>query len=255
MIALVQTNPVQGNITANLERAGRLIEGIGDVDLIVLPEMFSSGQYIDPTGIAETMDGVTVSWMTQQAAKANAAVLGSVAIVENGLYYNRLCMAMPDGSVHKYDKHHLFRYSGEGDHFAAGLKRVIVEFRGIRYLLMVCYDLRYPIFSRNRGDYDVAIYVANWPDVRISSWDILLRARAIENQAYVIGVNRCGSDEFGEYPGHSMLIHPYGHTLAQCPDSAESVTTCRIDMKFLDHYRSVFPVLPDADLPATADYL
>lgn len=252
MTALIQTAPSQGDVRANLEKAGQLIAGAGEADMIVLPEMFASGQYIDPAGIAETMDGPVVTWMLEQAVKTDAAVLGSVAIVEDGRFYNRFCMALPDGSVRKYDKRHLFRYSGEGDHFTAGSERVVVEFRGVRYLLMVCYDLRYPIFSRNHNDYDVAIYVANWPEARISSWDILLRARAIENQAYVIGVNRCGSDEFGEYPGHSMLIHPYGHTLAQCTDSAESVATCRIDMGFLDHYRTVFPVLADADLPEAA---
>ena len=171
-IALVQSIPVQGNVDASLKNLDRLIDSHKYVkaDVYVLPEMFSSGQYLDPTGIAETMDGPTVSWLKAKSAELDAAVCGSIAISDDGHFMNRLCFAMPDGTMACYDKRHLFSYSGENLHFTSGQERVTVGFRGVRFLLQVCYDLRFPIFSRNMNDYDAAIYVAAWPDRRSFAW-------------------------------------------------------------------------------------
>ena len=153
---------------------------------------------------------------------------------------------MPDGKILCYDKHHLFSYSGEADHFTSGQERVVVRFRGLRILLLICYDLRFPIFSRNHDDYDAIIYPANWPDKRILAWDTLLRARAIENQCYVIGVNRSGADEWGTYPGHSAVISPYGNTLVQT-DERIQMECADLDLERLAQFRAKFPVMQDAD--------
>lgn len=247
-VALVQSIPVQGDTSASLAGLDRLIGNGSGADVYVLPEMFASGQFPDPSDIAETMDGPSVCWLRAKSRELDAAVAGSVAITENGRFANRLCFAMPDGSMATYDKRHLFSYSGENLHFSAGNERVTVTFRGVRFLLQVCYDLRFPVFSRNRDDYDAAIYVAAWPDRRSFAWDTLLRARAIENQAYVIGVNMTGQDQYGSYKGHSALIGPYGDTLAASPDNVESVTTGIMDMDMLTRFRTKFPALTDADL-------
>lgn len=246
-ISLVQTAPEKGQTQKNLESLDRILGNGNGSDLYVMPEMFAQGQYIDPTEIVETMDGPIVNWLRRKAQRLNAALMGSLAISENGKFFNRLCMALPDGSIRTYNKRHLFGYSGESEHFTPGDERVVVDYKGIRFLLQVCYDLRFPIFSRCRNDYDVAVYVANWPTKRQLAWDTLLRARAIENQAYVIGVNRTGTDDFGEYEGHSVLIGPYGDCKEQSANNVESVTKCFIDMEMLNHFRDKFPVLFDAD--------
>lgn len=246
-ISLVQTAPEKGQTQKNLESLDRILGNGNGSDLYVMPEMFAQGQYIDPTEIVETMDGPIINWLRSKAQQLNAALMGSLAISENGKFFNRLCMALPDGSIRTYNKRHLFGYSGESEHFTPGDERVVVDYKGIRFLLQVCYDLRFPIFSRCRNDYDVAVYVANWPTKRQLAWDTLLRARAIENQAYVIGVNRTGTDDFGEYEGHSVLIGPYGDCKEQSANNVESVTKCFIDMEMLNHFRDKFPVLFDAD--------
>ena len=161
-------------------------------DLFVLPEMFSTGFCTSPEGIAESSDSATLQWMKQKAAEHNCAIAGSVSVEENGKFYNRFYFVHPDGNVQWYNKKHLFTYGGEDKHYTAGQERVVVNFRGVRFLLEVCYDLRFPVWSRNRGDYDAAIYVASWPSPRVEAWKALLRARAIENQCYVLGVNRVG---------------------------------------------------------------
>ena len=246
-IALVQNAPVQGDPGSSLADLDRLIgDGCG-ADIYVLPEMFATGQYIDPSSVVQTMDGPIVKWMVHKASELNAAVCGSLPISENGYTYNRLCFVKPDGSVKYYDKHHLFTYSGEAEHYTPGRDRVIIEFRGLRILLLICYDLRFPIFSRNRDDYDAVIYPANWPEKRIFAWDTLLRARAIENQCFTIGVNRSGSDDFGFYPGHSAIISPYGETLVQTNEAPQMVSAA-LDMDQLARFRAKFPVLQDADI-------
>lgn len=245
-ISIVQNNPVQGDPGSSLADLDRLIgQGCG-ADIYVLPEMFATGQYIDPSGVVQTMDGQIVDWMVQKASYLNAAVCGSLPIKENGYTYNRLIFAKPDGTIDYYNKHHLFSYSGEAQNYTPGNDRVVIEFRSLRILLLICYDLRFPIFSRNRDDYDAVFYPANWPEKRILAWDTLLRARAIENQCYVIGVNRSGDDDFGFYPGHSAIITPYGETLIQT-DAEPQMTCANLDMEQLARFRAKFPVLQDAD--------
>lgn len=245
-IALVQNSPVQGDPGSSLADLDRLIgDGCG-ADIYVLPEMFATGQYIDPSSVVQAMNGQIVEWLGQTASLLNAAVCGSLPITENDCTYNRLCFAMPDGTMKWYDKHHLFSYSGEALNYTPGSGRVVVEFRGLRILLLICYDLRFPIFSRNRDDYDAVLYPANWPEKRILAWDTLLRARAIENQCFAIGVNRAGSDEFGFYPGHSAIIGPYGDILVQTDEQPQMVSA-DLDMELLTKFRAKFPVLQDAD--------
>ncbi len=245
-ISIVQNQPVQGDPGSSLADLDRLIgQGCG-ADIYVLPEMFATGQYIDPSDVVQTMDGQIVDWMIQKASYLNAAVCGSLPVRENGCTYNRFCFAQPDGTIRHYDKHHLFSYSGEAMNYTPGKERIVIEFNGLRILLLICYDLRFPVFSRNHDDYDAIIYPANWPDKRILAWDTLLRARAIENQCYVIGVNRSGADEFGFYPGHSAIITPYGETLIQT-DAEPQMACADLDMEQLARFRAKFPVLQDAD--------
>ncbi len=215
-------------------------------DLYVLPEMFSTGFCTNPVDIAESK-GYSLKWMKKTAAAMNAAIAGSVAIKEKGRYYNRFYFVKPDGAVTWYDKKHLFTYGGEHLHFTPGEKRVIVEWRGVRILLEVCYDLRFPVWSRNRGDYDMILYVASWPTPRVEAWSALLVARAIENQCYVAGVNRVGVDPSCEYCGGSVIIDPYGHTMAACPRGVESEAEAVIDIDLLIDFKRKFPVLRDAD--------
>lgn len=245
-ISIVQNAPEKGNWIQNLTDLDQIIGGGCGADIYVLPEMFATGQYIDPAEVVQTMNSPIVNWLQDKVSKLNAAICGTLPVTENGSIYNRLCFAMPDGTMACYDKHHLFTYSGEAEHFTAGSDRVVVSFRGLRILLLICYDLRFPTFSRNRDDYDAVFYPANWPDKRILAWDTLLRARAIENQCYAIGVNRAGSDDFGFYPGHSAIITPYGETLIQT-DERPQMLCADLDMERLARFRAKFPVLQDAD--------
>ncbi len=215
-------------------------------DLYVLTEMFSTGFATAPEGIAEK-NGASLEWMKRMAVLLDAAIAGSVATEENGRFYNRFYFVEPNGKTTYYDKRHLFTYSGEDKRFTCGDKRVIVEFRGVRFLLQVCYDLRFPVFSRNKGDYDAMIYAANWPSSRVEVWKTLLKARAIENQSFVIGVNRIGNDPKCEYQGGSAIIDPYGQTLATTSDYQEATAVAEIDMNELETFRKKFPVLNDAD--------
>lgn len=230
----------------NCRRAEEAIGSNEGADLYVLPEMFSTGFCTQPEGIAER-EGYTLAWMKQMAARTGAAIAGSVATEEEGKYYNRFYFVKPDGTVAHYDKKHLFTYGGEHLRFTPGTERVIVEWKGVRILLEVCYDLRFPIWARNRGDYDMILYVASWPTPRVEAWSALLVARAIENQCYVAGVNRVGTDPSCEYCGGSVIIDPYGKTMAACARGEECEATATIDMEKLEAFREKFPVLSDAD--------
>ena len=232
----------------NLGRAEQLITTNPGADVYVLPEMFTTGFCMEPHRIAEPMEGPALQWMKRVATETNAAIVGSVATVApEGGYKNRMYFVEPDGKVTHYDKRHLFSYSGEDKHYEPGKERVIVEFRGVRFFLQVCYDLRFPVFGRNCDDYDVALYVANWPDKRRMAWDILLRARAIENQAVVIGVNRVGTDPICNYDGGTAAIDFFGYVAAKCTDNTEEVVTYEVKMDELMLYRSKFPSLVDSD--------
>lgn len=230
----------------NLHHLDELIKTIPSTDLLLLPEMFATGLNNVAADIVD-MQPTILAWMKQKAQALDAAVVGSIATEENGKNYNRMHFVKPDGSVVTYDKRHLFAYGGEAEHFTYGSERVIVEFRGVRFLLQVCYDLRYPIWARSREDYDCILYSANFPISRDTAWRTLIRARAIENQCYVAACNRIGTDQKCEYYGRSAIIHPYGDTMAECPDKTEWAVSGIIDLDFLQHYCSKFPVLADAD--------
>lgn len=252
-----------GDGTANRRKAEELLLAAPQSDVYVLPEMFSTGFAVEPEGIAEA-DNATLVWMQQMAKRLDAAVAGSVAVGEKGHYHNRFYFVTPD-KLEYYDKRHLFTYGGEDKRYEAGDRRVVVEWRGVRFLLQVCYDLRFPVFSRNTAhisscnttndtakeslsQYDVALYVASWPDSRRAVWDTLLRARAIENQAFVIGVNRVGDDPQCHYNGGTVAIDAYGKTVASCPDEQEATVTVQLDLNRLQRFREKFPVLADADV-------
>ena len=244
---ILQRDIKWGDPKANIQRADEAISRNAGSDLYVLPEMFSTGFCTSPEGIAER-DDTTLQWMKSKACEIDAAIAGSIAVEEDGKYYNRFYFVKPDGEVTHYDKKHLFTYGGEHLRFTAGEERVVVEWRGVRILLEVCYDLRFPIWARNRGDYYMILYVASWPTPRVGAWSALLVARAIENQCYVAGVNRVGNDPACEYCGGSVIIDPYGVTIAECEISQESEATAEIDMAALEAFRRKFPVLLDADI-------
>lgn len=246
-VTILQRNIEWANPQGNVAKIDETLAGLPDADLFVLPEMFSTGFCTQPEGIAETADSDTLQWMKRKAAERNCALAGSVAVYQEGKYYNRFYFVTPDGAVHHYDKRHLFTYGGEHKRFTAGKERVVVTFRGVRILLAVCYDLRFPVWARNKGDYNMILYVANWPTPRVDAWNALLRARAIENQCYVIGVNRMGSDPYCSYSGGSVILSPYGKVLAECPWETESSASAEVDMEALEQFRKKFPVLEDAD--------
>lgn len=247
-ITLVQHDIVWGNPVANREKIEEILWGLDRSDLYVLPEMFSTGFAVNPEGVAES-DGATLAWMKRMAQELKGALCGSVATEADGRFCNRLYFVKPNGDVAFYDKHHLFTYADEHRHYTRGDERVVVEYRGVRFLLQVCYDLRFPIFSRNneKVPYDCAIYVASWPTSRQPVWDTLLHARAIENQCYVAGVNRIGQDESGRYCGGTLLVDPYGNTAAACPLDEDAAITVELDLQRLRDFRRKFPVLKDAD--------
>ena len=248
-IAVVQMDITAGNVQENIARADALISAHPGADVYVLPEMFSTGFDMNPMDVAEPQQGASYQWMRAKAAEMNAAITGSVATaVELFTFTNRMYFVEPDGKTTVYDKRHLFSYSGEDRHYEAGKERVIVTYRDVRFLLEVCYDLRFPVWSRCRDDYDVALYVANWPVKRRSAWDALLPARAIENQCWVAGANRVGEDQLGcVYDGGSVILNAYGQPVAVAPEGETAVIMADVDMQKLREYRTKFPSLVDSD--------
>lgn len=244
---LVQSNIVWGDPAQNQAKADAVLARHKGADLVVFPEMFSTGFATKPEGIAEEEPCSTLEWMKSRAAEYGCAICGSVALHTGSKYVNRFYFVKPDGEVSIYDKHHLFTYSGEHHTFTAGDEKVIVEWRGWRFRLSVCYDLRFPSWNRNHKDYDAFICVASWPERRRMNWDVLLRARAIENQCYVLGVNRCGDDPALHYSGGTTIIAPAGEYLANCADNCECECEANLDMDSLTKFRAAFPVLDDAD--------
>ena len=245
-VTILQHDIEWANPEKNRQRLEEMIDRKPGADLYVLTEMWSTGFATEPEDIAER-DGASLLWMQRLARQHDAALAGSIAVEEEGRFYNRLYFVRPDGSFEHYDKRHLFTYGGEDKHFTRGERRVVVEWRGVRLLLEVCYDLRFPVWSRNHGDYDTALYVASWPKSRVEAWSTLLRARAIENQCYVVGVNRIGEDPNCEYCGGSAIIDPYGRTLAECERDKECCAEAELDMEALEAFRKKFPVLRDGD--------
>ncbi|MGK0223321.1 MAG: omega-amidase [Limisphaerales bacterium] len=227
--------------------AEKLADLESQADLILLPEMFSTGFTMASREMAEEMDGATVAWLVEQAGCVGGVVAGSVVIVDNGSYFNRFIFAFPNGEVTYYDKRHLFRMGDEHHHYKAGSTRTVLEVAGWRVCPMVCYDLRFPVWFRNRGDYDVIVCVANWPAARREAWNTLLRARAIENQCYVCAVNIVGKDGNGVvYGGGSAVYAPDGAPLAKIFDR-KHVQTVELDAATLERFRTSFPVEKDAD--------
>lgn len=213
-------------------------------DLYLLPEMFTTGFCMDAEAIADSHNE-TLQWMQNWAEAKQAALCGSVSIKENHQFYNRCFFVMPDRRYVQYDKRHLFSYSGEDQIYTAGKERVVVDYQGVRFLLQICYDLRFPVFSRNQNDYDVALYLSNWPRQRIEAWQHLLKARAIENQAYVFGVNRIGTDGNGlHYPESTYAYAPDGRLVSE---QNGTLVSASIDKAFLQRHRAQFPFLGDAD--------
>ena len=247
-VTLVQSMLHWEDAAANRTMFAEKLKGLkGTTDLIVLPEMFTTGFSMN-TSLAESMDGETVRWMKEQAAHTNAAIYGSVIISEGGKVYNRGLFVTPQGTVTHYDKRHLFRFANETDHFSAGADRVVVDLYGWKILLQICFDLRFPVFARNRGDYDAVLYVANWPEARSYPWSQLLIARAIENQCYVVGVNRVGMDGKGiHYSGDSVAIDPKGQVMAACTPAHECISSMTCDAAALADFRAKFPVAMEAD--------
>lgn len=247
-ITLLQYDIAWQDAEANKKKVERMIAEAEKSDVYVLPEMFTTGFVVSPAGVAENGEA-TQEWMRMMARLHDAAICGSVAVEERGHCYNRFYFVKPDGETVYYDKRHLFAYGGEDRHYTSGDEKVVVSFRGVRFLLQICYDLRFPVFSRNdaREPYDVVLYVASWPTSRLSVWNTLLHARAIENQCYVAGVNRVGDDVACHYSGGTMMVDAYGRTLKECLPDAEMAVTGEVDMVKLMSFRAKFPVLADAD--------
>lgn len=247
---ILQTDLAWEDKQANLNHISMLMEKMEkDTDLVVLPEMFTTAFSMKPYSLAESMTGPSVKWMKDKASSGGFAICGSLIISENNRFFNRMLFVTPEGEVALYDKRHLHSMSGEHNVYSRGNKRVIFNYRKFNFNLQICYDLRFPVWSRNRGgDTDVIIYSANWPDVRSHAWKSLLVARAIENQAYVIGVNRIGINPDGtSYSGGSIIINPKGETLVSAEPGKESVVTASLSMEYLEKYRSEMPVWRDAD--------
>lgn len=248
-IAYVQPDIKWHDIEGNLRQYDTMLDGISDADLIVLPEMFATGFTNQLDGTAQTMDGHLADWMLRKAAAKNAAVAGSQIINDGANYYNRLIVAMPDGHAEWYDKHHLFRMGCENETLAPGKELKIISFRGWRIRLAVCYDLRFPVWLRNTGNnYDILLCVANWPTARHSIFETLLRARAIENQCYVVGVNRVGTDGLGiDYAGGSSVIDIYGSVMSRLPENTIGIGRATVSLSKLNAFREKFPTILDAD--------
>ncbi len=247
-VALVQSTLSWENPEENRSQFTAKINALeSDIDLIVLPEMFSSGFTMNPATVAETMTGTTIQWIQQLAKTRQCALTGSLVIKENNHFYNRLVFVFPSGELQFYDKRHLFTLAGEEKIYTAGKEKLLVTYKNWKICLLVCYDLRFPVFSRNVEQYDLLIYVANWPESRILAWDSLLRARAIENICYTLGVNRTGTDDNGMlYNGHSQLIGPTGEYLIS-PQEATAVFTATLSQETITQTRQRFNFLNDAD--------
>jgi omega-amidase len=257
-LTLIQTSLYWEDREKNLSHFDKLIGEIKEkTDLIVLPEMFTTGFTMNPEKLAEPWNGDTLTWLKAKAGEKNAVLTGSVSVEDGGKYYNRLFWVEPDGNVSHYDKRHLFRMAKEDQHYTMGSKKIIKSLSGFNVCPLVCYDLRFPVWCRNTftkrdaaydAAYDVLLFVANWPEVRSYPWKQLLIARAIENQCYVIGLNRIGEDGKGfKHSGDSMVINPRGEIISTIKPNEDSITTIELGKTYLEEFRKVFPVGLDAD--------
>lgn len=247
--ALVQADCEWENPAANCQRIETLIQALDTaVDIVVLPEMFASGFSMNPEKFASSMDGPTVQWMQEWAVRNDKVLAGSLAIVEKGQYYNRFLWATPEGTLFQYDKRYGFSLAGEDKKYKAGTTTSVFEYRGWRICPRICYDLRFPMWSRNTQEYDLLLFVANWPKPRIHAWDTLLQARAIENLSYCIGVNRVGEDPNGnQYPGHTAAYDALGHQLSESLNEKEGIITVVLDRDPMLSLRKQLNFLADRD--------
>ena len=248
-VSFIQTNLHWENPKANLKMFDEKIDSIpNDTDLIVLPEMFSTGFSMNPSSLAETESGITVNWLKAAAKRKNCVVTGSLIISENQNFYNRLFWVRPDGSFDAYNKRHLFSLAGEENYYAPGKDRLVVDLKGFKIMPLICYDLRFPVWSRNDLNYDVLLYVANWPERRAFFWKQLLIARAIENQSYVIGVNRVGNDGNDIFhSGDSTCLNPLGESVATAKPGTEEIVNVVINNDKINEVRNRFMFLNDKD--------
>lgn len=244
-VAICQVDMEWENTARNLERLEPIVAA-ADAEVVVLPEMFATGFKLRPSVVAEPMDGLVVRTMLRWAAQYNKAVVGSVVIADGERFRNRMCFVEPSGRLTYYDKRHLFRAGGETRDYTPGDRRVVVEYKGFRFLLLVCYDLRFPVWARNRGDYDAILCSASWASDRRDVFRTLLRARAIENQCFVAGVNRVGVDPDAVYVGDSALIDCVGNTIADAGDF-EQTLVAEFDTEAREAFMARFPAWMDAD--------
>ena len=252
-ISLVQPNPEWHEVNKNLAYLSDMMAKLeNETDVIVLPEMFTTGFTNESSEMAEKMNGTTHQWMQSQAERLNSVVCGSIIIEDRGNFYNRFLWVEPNGKTIHYDKRHLFRMAHENNYYSAGADQIIIDYKGWKIRPLVCYDLRFPVWARNKVkdhqfDYDILLYVANWPMARIQVWDTLLKARGIENYAYSIGVNRVGEDQNGiVYDGHSAVYGPRGEEFKFLND-LEQIHTVTLKKALLDDFREQIPIYLDAD--------
>jgi len=247
-VALIQTELHWENPLKNRNHFESKINSIQEpIDLILLPEMFSTGFTMHPFTVAESNNGATLAWMKTIAKEKNSAIIGSLIIEESNQFFNRLVFVLPSGEIQTYDKRHLFSLAGEDKIYTAGTEKLIVDYKGFKICPLICYDLRFPVFSRNTVDYDLLIYVANWPKPRIKAWDALLKGRAIENMCFTVGVNRIGTDyNKHEYSGHSQAIDCFGNYLVE-PQDKEGVFIINLNKDELHEARGKFNFLADRD--------
>lgn len=248
-IALVQCELAWEQPAENRKHLIHLLDDLAsETDLVVFPEMFATGFSMQVEKCAEAMDGESVQWMKQLAADRRLVVAGSLMIREHGNFFNRFIFVYPEGKMEYYDKRHLFSMGEEHLHFTGGQTRKLIQIKSFRILPQVCYDLRFPVFSRNRQDYDLLINTANWPAPRREAWQTLLKARAIENQSYVAGINRIGRDANGiNYVGDTCFVDPKGKVMVAAEDKKEQIITAKLSKDSLERFRNNFRVLPDAD--------
>ena len=246
-IALVQSSLHWENPIANRAMFSKKIEQIeGAIDVIVLPEMFTTGFTMSPQNIASEEGSLTLIWMKEIAARKNCAIIGSIVYNEKAIYYNRLFFVKPDGETYTYDKRHTFTLAGEHKKYQSGKKRLVVAYKGFNFCPLICYDLRFPVWSRNTENIDILLYSANWPEPRINAWDALLKARAIENMVFCIGVNRIGEDNEGHiYPGHTSIYSPLGNELSF--SKKEEILIVEVTKNEIDLLRNKLSFLEDRD--------
>lgn len=248
-ISIIQTELSWEDSDKNIQHFEALLKQVPEsADLVVLPEMFNTGFTMNAQSVTQPVNGPACQWMVKQSREHNCVITGSIVTEENGRYYNRLHWVTPDGKIQTYDKRHLFRMANEHHHYTAGTKRLITQLKGWKICPLVCYDLRFPVWIRNSKEYDCLVFIANWPEARSSAWSTLLKARAIENQVYVVGVNRIGTDGNEiPYSGDSAVIDPKGIQISHTKPHQESVETVILNWDELATFREKFPVMEDAD--------